>query len=142
MPSPFNPNERTVQLLDLLRLSSSNLIIATYQIYQPALATREYFFYVDRPMRVVGVYYCHTVAETTSGSMLLSVQRINAGNIPGSGSGVALAFNGRAAAAAVQSGTVSSVNLFPGDRLSVSYDNAPTELRGVHVTVYMVPAAP
>jgi len=146
-PSPFNPNERTVQLLDLLRLSSSNLITATYSKHNPSVAPAfgEYFFISDRPLTIIGTRFLHTVAETTSPVMPIYVEVLRGAldRLPGSGFSLNGAqFDGKATAGVLQLNTMTQATLLAGDRLALRPTGTPTELRGVHVTVYMVPAAP
>lgn len=143
-PAPFNRDERSVQLLDLLRQRlGTGLIVVPYSVYVPSLSTLEYIFVADRSFNVVGIQYLHTVAEVTAVSMNIYLRRVLPGALPTGGNSINLTeFNGKGAAGVLQASTTffpSGVPLNAGDRLYLFFPSAPTELRGVHVTVYLTP---
>lgn len=106
------------------------------------------FFVANRAYQVTAVKFVHAVAETTAGSLLVQVTKDTSTDAPGAGTDLltnsaGAGFNCKSTANTVQSGTLTattaSLQLAAGDRLSVDYTAAATELVGVTITVTLVP---
>jgi hypothetical protein len=104
------------------------------------------FFLADRAYQVVGINFVHAVAETTAATLLCQVTKDTGTNAPGAGTDLLTnntntGFDCKATANTVQNGTLTataaSLVLAAGDRLSVDFSAAATELVGVTITVIL-----
>lgn len=102
------------------------------------------FFIANRAYQVVAIKEVHAVAEATAVSLAIQVTKDTATDAPGAGTDLLTnntnaGFDGKATANTVQSGTLTataaSLQLAAGDRLSVDFSAAATELVGVTITV-------
>lgn len=106
------------------------------------------FFIANRAYQVTAVREVHAVAETTAASLKIQVTKDTSTDAPGAGTDLLTnntntGFDGKATANTVQAGTltgtVASLQLAAGDRLSVDFEAAATELVGCTITVTLVP---
>lgn len=106
------------------------------------------FFVANRAYQVTAVRFVHAVAETTAATLLVQVTKDTSTNAPGAGTDLLTnntntGFDCKATANTVQAGTLTataaSLQLAAGDRLSVDFSAAATELVGVTITVSLKP---
>lgn len=104
------------------------------------------FFVADRAYVVTAINFVHAVAETTAASLLVQVTKDTSTNAPGAGADLltnnsSTGFNCKSTANTVQNGTLTAttadLTLAAGDRLSVDFSAAATELVGVTITVVL-----
>lgn len=102
------------------------------------------FFVATQAYQVTKVRFVHAVAESTAATLLVQVTKDTSTNAPGAGTDLLTnntntGFDCKATANTVQTGTLtataSSLQLAAGDRLSVDFTAAATELVGVTITV-------
>jgi len=102
------------------------------------------FFVANQAYQVTKVKFVHAVAESTAGSLSVQVTKDTSTDAPGAGTDLLTnntnaGFNCKSTANTVQSGTLTataaSLRLAAGDRLSVDFTAAATELVGVTITV-------
>lgn len=95
---------------------------------------------------VVGIEFVHAVAETTAANLRVQVTKDNGTEAPGAGNNLLTnntnaGFDCKATANTVQNGTLTAtgadLQLTAGDRLSVDYEAAATELVGVNISVQL-----
>lgn len=88
VPAPFNRDERSVQLLDLLRQRLDNgSIVVTYSIWTASQVNQEYFFIAPYPLRVISVAYTHVVPDVGA-TIGVSVVRMFASELIAPGDGM------------------------------------------------------
>lgn len=101
------------------------------------------FYTASAPCQLIALTFTHAVAETTAGTLFVQVTKDTGTNAPGAGTDLLTnntsnGFDCRATANTTQTGTltatVASVQLAAGDRLSVDFTAAATELVGVTIT--------
>lgn len=102
------------------------------------------FFVANQAYEVTAIKEVHAVAEASAGSLKIQVTKDTSTNAPGGGTDLLTnntntGFDGKATANTVQTGTLTgtgaSLQLAAGDRLSVDFEAAATELVGVTITV-------
>lgn len=102
------------------------------------------FFVANRAYQVVAVRQVHAVAEATAATLNIQVTKDTGVQAPGAGvdlltNNANAGFDGKAAANTDQPGTLTAVTadlqLAAGNRLSVDFSAAATELVGVTITV-------
>ena len=102
------------------------------------------FFVANQAYQVTAIRFVHAVAESTAGSLSVQVTKDTSTNAPGAGTDLLTnntnaGFNCKSTANTVQTGTLSAtasdLQLAAGDRLSVDFTAAATELVGVTITV-------
>lgn len=102
------------------------------------------FFVATQAYQVTKVSFVHAVAETTAATLLVQVTKDTSTNAPGAGTDLltnnsSTGFNCKSTANTVQTGTLTAttadLQLAAGDRLSVDFSAAATELVGVTITV-------
>jgi len=105
---------------------------------------RKLFFIANDSYQVVAVRFVHATAESTAASLYVQVTKDTSTNAPGAGTDLLTnnsnsGFDAKATANTVQTGTLTSttasLQLSAGDRLSVDFSAAATELAGVTITV-------
>jgi hypothetical protein len=143
-PSPFNRDERIVQLFDILRLNLGNGVVTATLTLPVPTSGGHFAFIADRPMRLVQVQYVHNVRETSAPVMGIQVVVGDFDQVAGSGAfALTTPFNGRSLSGVLQNGALNSdpgfTTIPAGGRLSLSILNTPTELRGLHVTASLMP---
>lgn len=101
----------------------------------------KHFFIAPFDLTIKQIQEVHSTAGSDAGAVTLQVERLQGTEAPG-GNGDALlatAFNGKATANTVQSGTLTGtsalLSLAAGDRLGLDYTGTLTALAGVTVTV-------
>lgn len=106
------------------------------------------FFLANRAYQVTVIKFVHAVAEATAGTLLVQVTKDTSTDAPGAGANLltnnaSAGFNCKSTANTVQAGTLTATGadllLAAGDRLSVDFTAAATELVGVTVSVTLVP---
>lgn len=122
----------------LLTLPSQLLI--PYHIQTPALQVDQSIFIAPFAVQVAAISYIHAVAETTAPALFIQVTKDSGTQAPGAGTDLlinnaAAGFDGRGAANTLQTGLLTAatadLQLVAGDRLSLDYSAAATELAGV-----------
>lgn len=102
------------------------------------------FFVATQAYQVTKVAFVHAVAESTAATLLAQVTKDTSTNAPGAGTDLLTnntntGFNCKATANTVQNGTLTAttadLQLAAGNRLSVDFSAAATELVGVTITV-------
>lgn len=102
------------------------------------------FFIANAAYQVTAIREVHATAETSAASLKIQVTKDTGTNAPGAGTDLLTnntnaGFDGKATANTVQVGTLTattaSLQLAAGNRLSVDFEAAGTELAGVLVTV-------
>lgn len=102
------------------------------------------FFVATQAYQVTKVRFVHAVAESTAATLYAQVVKDTSTNAPGAGTDLLTnntnnGFDCKATANTVQTGTLTataaSLQLAAGDRLSIDFSAAATELVGVTVTV-------
>lgn len=102
------------------------------------------FFVATQAYQVTKISEVHAVAETTAATLRVQVTKDTSTNAPGAGTDLltntsGAGFDCKAAANTVQTGTLSAtasdLQLAAGDRLSVDFTAAATELVGCTITV-------
>ena len=102
------------------------------------------FFLATQAYQVTKVRFVHAVAESTAATLLVQLVKDTGTNAPGAGTDLLTnntntGFDCKATANTVQTGTLTattaSLQLAAGDRLSVDFSAAATELVGVTITV-------
>lgn len=105
------------------------------------------FFVATRAYQVTAISFVHAVAETTAATLAVQVTKDVSTNAPGAGTDLLTnntntGFDAKATANTVQAGTltgtVASLQLAAGNRLSVDFSAAATELVGVTITVSLI----
>ena len=104
------------------------------------------FFVANRIWEVIGARFVHSTAETTAATLYVQVVKDTGTAVPGAGTNLLTnntnnGFDCKAAANTVQVGTLTatraSLIMAAGDRLSVDFSAAATELAGVTITVLL-----
>jgi hypothetical protein len=102
------------------------------------------FFVANRAYTVTGARFVHATAETTAANLRVQITKDTGTNAPGAGTDLLTnntnaGFDGKATANTVQTATLTatgaSLALAAGDRLSLDFEAAATELAGVTITV-------
>lgn len=102
------------------------------------------FFVANQAYQVTKVKFVHAVAESTAATLLAQVTKDTSTNAPGAGvdlltNNTNTGFNCKSTANTVQNGTLTATAadlvLAAGDRLSVDFSAAATELVGVTIVV-------
>lgn len=102
------------------------------------------FFLATQAYQVTKVRFVHAVAESTAASLYVQLVKDTGTSAPGAGTDLLtnntnVGFDCKATANTVQTGTLTattaSLQLAAGDRLSVDFTAAATELVGVTITV-------
>lgn len=109
-----------------------------------ALMIDQSFFVANRAYQVTAVRFVHAVAETTAATLAVQVTKDDSTDAPGAGVDLLTnnsdtGFNAKSTANTVQTGTLTAtgadLQLAAGDRLSIDFSAAATELVGVTITV-------
>lgn len=120
----------------------------TFHAQAAAAMVDQSFFVADRAYQVTAINFVHAVAETTAATLLVQVTKDVSTNAPGAGTDLLTnntntGFNCKSTANTVQNGTLTataaSLVLAAGDRLSVDFSAAATELVGVTISVILKP---
>jgi hypothetical protein len=150
-PSPFNVDERILQLQNAFRLvAGSGLVVATANFRTAAECVDSFFFVANRSLRVVRLEYIHSVSASNSTFCSPRICRGSPSHDPPLlGSELPdLVFNCQSSANVNVSVTypnppsafyLAKTVLNAGDRLSATFNNPPVQLVGVCLTAYMVP---
>jgi hypothetical protein len=102
------------------------------------------FWIADDSYEVTAIEFIHAVADSSAGSLDIQVTKDNGTEAPGAGNDLltnnsSTGFNGLATANTRQTGTLTAtaadLKLVAGDRLSIDFEAAATELVGVTITV-------
>lgn len=121
-------------------------IVLNFHAQTAALQVDQSFFIADRAYQVVRIDEVHAVAEATAATLNIQVTKDVSTDAPGAGTDLLTnngnaGFNGKATANTVQNGTltatVASLQLAAGNRLSVDFSAAATELVGTTITVIL-----
>lgn len=103
-------------------------------------------FVATQAYQITAIRFVHAVAETTAGSLDIQVTKDTSTNAPGAGTDLLTnnsnaGFDGRATANTVQTGTLTAttanLQLAAGDRISLDFEAAATELVGVTITIVL-----
>lgn len=109
-----------------------------------ALGVDQVFFIANRAYQVTDVRFAHAVAESIAGTLNVQVTKDTGTTAPGAGTDLLTnntnaGFDAKATANTVQTGTLTAtaadLQLAVGNRLSLDFSTAATDLAGVHVTV-------
>ncbi len=141
----FQPGPRLIdgsQLNLMVNRINNGVITATYLMNTTAAATDQVFFVATRSMKVIACSEVHSAAA--GGTSVLQVVKDTSTDAPGAGTDLlTTGFNLASTANTVQvgalTGTVATVTLAAGDRLSVDYANAVQSSTGVAVTCMLTP---
>lgn len=147
------PSSKTLAVTTADKLTVGGAIVSPYLAVSfhgqaAAAMVDQSFFVADRAYQVTAVNFVHAVAETTAVSLLVQVTKDTSTNAPGAGTDLLTnntntGFNCKSTANTVQNGTLTattaSLQLAAGDRLSVDFSAAATELVGVTITVLLKP---
>ena len=102
------------------------------------------FFVATQAYQVTKIRFIHAVAETTAGTLAIQVTKDDGTEAPGAGDDLLTnnanaGFDGKATANTAQTGTLTATTAFlqlaAGNRLSLDFSAAATELVGVTVTI-------
>lgn len=140
---------QTLAVTDADKLTVGGVIVpqsveVSFHAGAAALMVDQSFFVATQAYTVTKVSYVSAVAETTAATMRVQVTKDTSTNAPGAGIDLLTntsnaGFDNKAAANTVQVGTLSvtasDLILAVGDRLSVDFTVAATELVGVTITV-------
>ncbi|MDD5199253.1 MAG: hypothetical protein PHC88_05565 [Terrimicrobiaceae bacterium] len=139
----------TTDVVDADGLTINDVIVPQFlevsvHVGAAALMIAQTFFVASRAYQVIAVRFVHAVAEATAGTLRVQVVKDTSTNAPGAGSDTLTnnsnaGFDCKATANTVQTGTLTAttaaLQMAAGDRLSLDFSAAATELVGVTVTV-------
>lgn len=128
----------------LLIASLPSQLFAQFHGQAAAAQVDQSFWTAPFPCRVTAISEVHAVAEETAATLFIQVTKDTGTDAPGAGDNLLTnntnnGFDGKATANTVQDGVLtgnsSDLLLATGDRLSVDFSAAATELVGVTITV-------
>jgi hypothetical protein len=145
------PTGKTVTIADGDALLVGGVIVptvipVTFHGQAATAMVDQTFFVANAAYQVVGASFVAAVAEASAASLKIQITKDTSTNAPGAGTDLLTnntntGFDGKATANTVQTGTLTataaSLQLAAGDRLSVDFEDAATELVGVSITVYL-----
>lgn len=114
----------------------------------PAAYTDRVIYVANRAVRVIGFSLAYSTAEATAANLRVQLTKDTGTNAPGagtdlltdnSGAGVSLKATANTTYSGTITGTAATSALAAGNRLSLDFEAAATELAGLTVTVMLLP---